>query len=145
MGILNVDGYYDSLLKFFDRGVEEGFIRSSARNNIVISANNATDLLQRMQVPFTSLFLLFWKTSNDITNESAFLCSCRTMYPSMIKWLQVKAGMQQISTSLLSSMIHPNEGGIFVFKPILILITGSLHSSQKQQITSVSKILSYKP
>ncbi|KAJ4724038.1 Cytokinin riboside 5'-monophosphate phosphoribohydrolase [Melia azedarach] len=49
VGILNVDGYYDSLLKFFDRGVEEGFIRSSARNNIVISANNATDLLQRMQ------------------------------------------------------------------------------------------------
>lgn len=50
MGVLNVDGYYDSLLRFFDKGVEEGFIKSSARN-IVISAKNARDLLQGMEVP----------------------------------------------------------------------------------------------
>lgn len=48
--MLNVDGYYDSLLRFFDKGVEEGFIKSSARN-IVISAKNAKDLLQGMEVP----------------------------------------------------------------------------------------------
>lgn len=50
MGVLNVDGYYDSLLRFFDKGVEEGFIKSSARN-IVISAKNARDLLHGMEVP----------------------------------------------------------------------------------------------
>ncbi|GAY57524.1 hypothetical protein WN944_009120 [Citrus x changshan-huyou] len=50
VGVLNVDGYYDSLLRFFDKGVEEGFIKSSARN-IVISAKNARDLLQGMEVP----------------------------------------------------------------------------------------------
>ncbi|ESR58869.1 cytokinin riboside 5'-monophosphate phosphoribohydrolase LOG8 [Citrus sinensis] len=48
VGVLNVDGYYDSLLRFFDKGVEEGFIKSSARN-IVISAKNARDLLQGME------------------------------------------------------------------------------------------------
>ncbi|KAJ8760074.1 hypothetical protein K2173_010930 [Erythroxylum novogranatense] len=49
VGLLNVDGYYDSLLGLFDKGVEEGFIRPSARN-IVISANNAQELIQKMEV-----------------------------------------------------------------------------------------------
>ncbi|XP_024452212.1 cytokinin riboside 5'-monophosphate phosphoribohydrolase LOG8 isoform X1 [Populus trichocarpa] len=48
VGLLNVDGYYDSLLGFFDKGVEEGFIGPSARN-IVISARTATELIQKME------------------------------------------------------------------------------------------------
>ncbi|KAJ6427931.1 hypothetical protein OIU84_023354 [Salix udensis] len=48
VGLLNVDGYYDSLLELFDKSVEEGFINPSARN-IVISANTARELIQRME------------------------------------------------------------------------------------------------
>ncbi|KAK4492212.1 hypothetical protein RD792_003012 [Penstemon davidsonii] len=49
VGLLNVDGYYDSLLGLFDKGVEEGFIKLSARN-IVISANTASELIMKMEV-----------------------------------------------------------------------------------------------
>ncbi|EOY32291.1 hypothetical protein QUC31_019460 [Theobroma cacao] len=48
VGLLNVDGYYDCLLGLFDKGVEEGFIKPCARN-IVISAKNAEDLIQKME------------------------------------------------------------------------------------------------
>ncbi|KAJ7005292.1 Cytokinin riboside 5'-monophosphate phosphoribohydrolase log8 [Populus alba x Populus x berolinensis] len=48
VGLLNVDGYYDSLLGFFDKGVEGGFIGPSARK-IVISARTATELIQKME------------------------------------------------------------------------------------------------
>ncbi|XP_062173078.1 probable cytokinin riboside 5'-monophosphate phosphoribohydrolase LOGL1 [Alnus glutinosa] len=48
VGLLNVDGYYDCLLGLFDKGVEEGFIKPSARD-IIISAKTARELLQRME------------------------------------------------------------------------------------------------
>ncbi|GLT82440.1 hypothetical protein SLE2022_008090 [Rubroshorea leprosula] len=48
VGLLNIDGYYDSLLGLFDKGVEEGFINPSARS-IVISADNARELIQKME------------------------------------------------------------------------------------------------
>ncbi|XP_064949922.1 probable cytokinin riboside 5'-monophosphate phosphoribohydrolase LOG4 isoform X2 [Musa acuminata AAA Group] len=48
VGLLNVDGYYDSLLALFDKGVEEGFIEGSARH-IVVSAENAEELIRRME------------------------------------------------------------------------------------------------
>ncbi|KAK9273540.1 hypothetical protein L1049_018350 [Liquidambar formosana] len=48
VGLLNVDGYYNSLLGLFDNGVEEGFIKPSDRN-IVVSANNARELIQKME------------------------------------------------------------------------------------------------
>lgn len=48
VGLLNVDGYYDSLLALFDNGVKEGFIRASARS-IVLSAPTAKDLLEKME------------------------------------------------------------------------------------------------
>lgn len=49
VGLLNVDGYYDSLLALFDKGVEEGFIDNSARK-IVVIANMADELIKRMEV-----------------------------------------------------------------------------------------------
>lgn len=59
MGLLNIDGYYDCLLRMFDKGVEEGFITLSARN-IVISAETATELIQKMEVLISlSAFILF--------------------------------------------------------------------------------------
>nr|GEV66566.1 cytokinin riboside 5'-monophosphate phosphoribohydrolase LOG8 [Tanacetum cinerariifolium] len=44
VGLLNVDGHYDSLLALFDNGVKKGFIKLSARD-IILSASNAIDLL----------------------------------------------------------------------------------------------------
>ncbi|KAL3529774.1 hypothetical protein ACH5RR_009096 [Cinchona calisaya] len=41
-------GYYDCLLGLFDKGVEEGFIRNSARDN-VISAQTAGQLIEEME------------------------------------------------------------------------------------------------
>ncbi|KAG6505251.1 cytokinin riboside 5'-monophosphate phosphoribohydrolase LOG8-like [Zingiber officinale] len=49
IGLLNVDGYYNSLLELFDKGVYEGFIKPACRN-IVISATNATELLAKMEL-----------------------------------------------------------------------------------------------
>ncbi|XVF22945.1 hypothetical protein REPUB_Repub12eG0214700 [Reevesia pubescens] len=48
VGLLNVDGYYNSLLALFDKGVEEGFIDSSARH-IVVIADTAEELLRKME------------------------------------------------------------------------------------------------
>ncbi|XP_010659393.1 probable cytokinin riboside 5'-monophosphate phosphoribohydrolase LOGL10 isoform X1 [Vitis riparia] len=48
VGLLNVDGYYNSLLTLFDKGVEEGFIEDSARN-IMISATTAEELIKKME------------------------------------------------------------------------------------------------
>ncbi|XP_027073007.1 probable cytokinin riboside 5'-monophosphate phosphoribohydrolase LOGL1 [Coffea arabica] len=48
VGLLNIDGYYDCLLGLFDKGVEEGFIRHSARH-IVISAQTAGELIEKME------------------------------------------------------------------------------------------------
>lgn len=42
-----MDGYYNSLLSLFDKGVEEGFIDDAARN-IFVLADNAADLLTKL-------------------------------------------------------------------------------------------------
>lgn len=47
MGLLNVDGYYNSLLSLFDKGVEEGFIDAAARD-IFILAGTAGELLTKL-------------------------------------------------------------------------------------------------
>lgn len=49
VGLLNVDGYYNSLLDLFDKGVEEGFIEVTARH-IIVSADTAEELLKRLEV-----------------------------------------------------------------------------------------------
>ncbi|KAA0035351.1 Lysine_decarbox domain-containing protein [Cucumis melo var. makuwa] len=48
VGLLNVDGYYNSLLSFIDQAVEEGFISPSARH-IIVSAPNAKELVKKME------------------------------------------------------------------------------------------------
>ncbi|OVA04459.1 Cytokinin riboside 5'-monophosphate phosphoribohydrolase LOG [Macleaya cordata] len=48
VGLLNVDGYYDTLLALFDNGVKEGFIKPAARE-IVVSAPTAKELLIKME------------------------------------------------------------------------------------------------
>ncbi|MQM15859.1 hypothetical protein Taro_048810 [Colocasia esculenta] len=49
VGLLNVDGYYNSLLALFDKGVEEGFIEDSARD-IVVTAETAEELFRKMEI-----------------------------------------------------------------------------------------------
>lgn len=48
VGLLNVDGYYNSLLSLFDKGVEEGFIEEGARH-IIVSADNPAELIKKME------------------------------------------------------------------------------------------------
>ncbi|XP_039116743.1 cytokinin riboside 5'-monophosphate phosphoribohydrolase LOG1 isoform X1 [Dioscorea cayenensis subsp. rotundata] len=48
VGLLNVDGYYNSLLSFIDKAVEEGFISPSARH-IIVSAPTAMDLVKKLE------------------------------------------------------------------------------------------------
>jgi predicted Rossmann-fold nucleotide-binding protein len=47
--LLNVDGYYNSLLAFIDQAVEEGFINPSARR-IFVQAPTAHELMEKLEV-----------------------------------------------------------------------------------------------
>jgi predicted Rossmann-fold nucleotide-binding protein len=49
VGLLNVDGYYDSLLAFLDNAVSEGFIQPSARH-IFVSAQTSNELMSKLEV-----------------------------------------------------------------------------------------------
>ncbi|XP_022869898.1 cytokinin riboside 5'-monophosphate phosphoribohydrolase LOG4-like isoform X1 [Olea europaea var. sylvestris] len=51
VGLLNVDGYYNSLLSFIDKAVEEGFISPNARQ-IILSAPTAKELVEKLEVSF---------------------------------------------------------------------------------------------
>nr|XP_043612855.1 probable cytokinin riboside 5'-monophosphate phosphoribohydrolase LOGL10 isoform X1 [Erigeron canadensis] len=48
VGLLNVDGYYNSLLSFIDKAVDEGFITPIARR-IIVSAPTAQELLSKLE------------------------------------------------------------------------------------------------
>ncbi|KAG6469941.1 cytokinin riboside 5'-monophosphate phosphoribohydrolase LOG1-like [Zingiber officinale] len=48
VGLLNVDGYYDSLLAFIDKAVEDGFIQPFQRH-LFVSAPNAKDLVRELE------------------------------------------------------------------------------------------------
>lgn len=53
--MLNVDGYYNTLLALFDNGVTEGFIKPAYRH-IIVSAPNAEELLTKMEVSLHFFF-----------------------------------------------------------------------------------------
>lgn len=46
---MNVDGYYNYLLTFIDKAVDDGFIKPSQRH-IIVSAPNAKELVQKLEV-----------------------------------------------------------------------------------------------
>ncbi|XP_022772116.1 cytokinin riboside 5'-monophosphate phosphoribohydrolase LOG1-like [Durio zibethinus] len=48
VGLINVDGYYNYLLTFLDKAVDDGFIKPSQRN-IVVSAPTARELVQKLE------------------------------------------------------------------------------------------------
>ncbi|GAV57333.1 Lysine_decarbox domain-containing protein, partial [Cephalotus follicularis] len=49
VGLLNVEGYYNSLLSFLDKAVDEGFISPTARR-IIVSAPTAKQLFGQLEV-----------------------------------------------------------------------------------------------
>ncbi len=48
LGILNISGYFDHLLEFFNHTTEEGFVRKEHRDNLIVSDNIGT-LFSKMQ------------------------------------------------------------------------------------------------
>ncbi|KAI3516943.1 hypothetical protein L1887_16112 [Cichorium endivia] len=48
VGLLNVNGFYDSLLSFIDKAVDEGFITPIARR-IIVSAPTAHELISKLE------------------------------------------------------------------------------------------------
>ncbi|CAO2815716.1 unnamed protein product [Amaranthus hypochondriacus] len=48
VGLLNVDGYYNSLLTFIDKAVDDGFIPPSQRH-ILVSAPTAKELVHKLE------------------------------------------------------------------------------------------------
>ena len=64
-----MDGYYNYLLTFIDKAVDDGFIKPSQRH-IIVSAPNAKELVQKLEVglyqnkkkhpvPFLPFFFFF--------------------------------------------------------------------------------------
>lgn len=47
IGILNVEGYFDNLLQFFDHAVSSGFVRKEHRNNLIVSSSIG-ELVEKM-------------------------------------------------------------------------------------------------
>ncbi|KAK4429478.1 Cytokinin riboside 5'-monophosphate phosphoribohydrolase LOG1 [Sesamum alatum] len=48
VGLLNVEGYYNSLLSFIDKAVDDGFINPSQRH-IIVSAPTPQELVQKLE------------------------------------------------------------------------------------------------
>ncbi|XP_062182856.1 probable cytokinin riboside 5'-monophosphate phosphoribohydrolase LOGL3 [Phragmites australis] len=75
VGLLNVDGYYDSLLTFINQAVGEGFISPGA-HNIIASASTAQELMEKLEeyVPYHDIVAsrLKWETrvSQDTGDDS---------------------------------------------------------------------------
>ncbi len=69
LGILNVAGYFDHLLKFYDHAVTEGFVRKEHRDNLIVS-DNITGLMRQMN-RYQPLTMGKW--IEDIKNESHHL------------------------------------------------------------------------
>lgn len=51
---MNVDGYYNSLLSFMDKAVDEGFVTPAARH-IIVSAQTAHELMCKLEVCYCIL------------------------------------------------------------------------------------------
>lgn len=67
VGILNTNGFFNSLMDFFDHAVQEGFVRKEHRNNFIIS-EDLEELLEKMN-GFEPVEIKKWIV--DIKNESS--------------------------------------------------------------------------
>ncbi|XVF78435.1 hypothetical protein PTKIN_Ptkin14bG0132700 [Pterospermum kingtungense] len=68
IGVLNINGFFNSLLSFFDHAVEQEFITQKARK-ILISATTADELVDKLQAfrfePDPVLSKLKWSPSSS--------------------------------------------------------------------------------
>jgi uncharacterized protein (TIGR00730 family) len=48
-GLLNIDGYFDHLLKYLDHATAEGFLREENRN-MLLCADTAAGLVQQFEI-----------------------------------------------------------------------------------------------
>lgn len=71
VGLLNVDGFYNSLLSFIDKAVDEGFISPAARR-IIVSAPTAKQLVRQLEVDNSFLYI----------KQSILYCWSEIMYLS---------------------------------------------------------------
>ncbi|CAA7399717.1 unnamed protein product [Spirodela intermedia] len=71
VGLLNVDGYYNSLLALIDSAVDEGFIRPSQRH-LFISSSSAKELVQKLEeyLPAEELAIKLQQEKVQFANES---------------------------------------------------------------------------
>jgi len=67
VGLLNVNGYFDPMISFFNHAVEEGFVREEHRNNIFIS-DDADELLEMLK-DYQPVTIEKW--IRDIKDESS--------------------------------------------------------------------------
>jgi len=67
VGLLNVNGYFDHLIQFFDQTVKERFVREEHRNNIFIS--DSPDKLLEMLHNYRPVAIEKW--ISDIKDESS--------------------------------------------------------------------------
>ncbi|XP_021667523.2 LOW QUALITY PROTEIN: cytokinin riboside 5'-monophosphate phosphoribohydrolase LOG8 [Hevea brasiliensis] len=114
VGLLNVDGYYDSLLGLFDKGVEEGFIKPCARN-IVISAKNAQELIQRME-DFVPLHDQVAPSHSWIIEKTMQICSC------LIPWYisKKKILFRSLSSLLILCMVCANPKWVKIHNKLCV-------------------------
>jgi len=66
IGILNIDGYFDHLLLFLDRAVQDGFVRKEHRDNLKVS-DRIDDLIKQM-MGFEPIQMTHW--ISDIKEET---------------------------------------------------------------------------
>ena len=60
VGICNIRGYFDPLIKMFETAVEQGFFQSRFLQSVVIS-DDSGDLLEKMEHAAAVEPLLMWK------------------------------------------------------------------------------------
>ncbi|GMH18129.1 hypothetical protein Nepgr_019970 [Nepenthes gracilis] len=73
VGLLNVDGYYNYLLTFIDKAVDDGFIKPSQRH-IIVSAATVKELVQKLEeyVPVHGeLALATWEVEQQVVGFNA--------------------------------------------------------------------------
>lgn len=63
VGLLNIDGYYDALLQWFDHGVDEGFIRPHHRK-LVVEGTDPAALLEQLKAHVPPPGIVKWMDLN---------------------------------------------------------------------------------
>lgn len=112
MGLLNVDGYYNSLLSFIDKAVEEGFISPSARQ-IIVSAPTPKELVKKLEVP-KCVILLFINSCNLLLSYRLESLKMLCLFPLSI--------VREMNYNIASFIFQFFELRIFCFIVTCLLI-----------------------